>query len=80
MANNICLLLYFRHIGLVIMLDLSQPNHLWFTMESLLTSLRSRVEIIISQLKTSQPNIRDDLKSEMWERLGVDHPVSKVTF
>ena len=69
-----------RHLGLVIMVDLSQPNQLWFTLETLLTSLRNRVESVVNQMRTDHPSIRDDLKNEMWERLGIEHPVSMSFF
>ncbi|XP_046575700.1 cytoplasmic dynein 2 light intermediate chain 1-like isoform X1 [Haliotis rubra] len=62
------------HTGLVIVLDLSTPKELWFTLESLLTSARSRVENVIAEMKQADPHIRDKLKKMAWERIGEEHP------
>ena len=62
------------------MLDISQPNELWYTLEALLASLKDRVEVVISQMRSEYPNIREELKAATWQRLGEDHPVNKIIF
>ncbi|XP_041352795.1 cytoplasmic dynein 2 light intermediate chain 1-like isoform X2 [Gigantopelta aegis] len=62
------------HTTLIIVLDLSLPNELWFTLESLLTAAKSRIETVIAEMKNTMPNMRDKLREKAWERVGSDHP------
>ena len=59
----------------MLVLDLSTPNELWFTLETLLSELKKRVESAINELKREDPSIRDKLKKRCWERIGDDHAV-----
>ena len=68
--------MYCRHTALIIAVDLSQPNELWFTLESLLAAAKARVETILSEMKNTNPQIRQDLIKEAWQRVGEEHPVS----
>ena len=63
-------------MSLVIVLDLSTPTEMWFTLETILTELKKRVEAAINEAKRDDPSIKDKLKKKSWERLGEDHPVS----
>jgi dynein light intermediate chain 2 len=54
-------------------LDLSRPSELWFTLEKFLGIIKSRVDAVISEARLQQPNIKDDLKQQTWERIGQDH-------
>lgn len=58
------------------MLDLSSPGELWFTAETMLNMLRSRVDSVITEARVKDAKIKDDLEKAAWERIGEDHPVS----
>ncbi|XP_069118962.1 cytoplasmic dynein 2 light intermediate chain 1-like [Argopecten irradians] len=64
-----------QHTALAIVVDLSKPNEIWFTLESLLAAAKSRIETIIAEMKPDYPNIRDELKKTAWKRVGQDHMV-----
>lgn len=68
----------FRHTTLVIMLDLSKPNELWFTLESLLKAAKARIDAVIQEMKSTKPDIKDILKQKCWEKLGTDNAVRNV--
>ena len=59
----------------MLVLDLSLPNELWYTMETLLSLLRSKVDAAISEAWRDDPTLKDKLKEKLWERLGEEHPV-----
>lgn len=63
----------FSHMSVVIVLDLSKPNEMWFTLEKLLSSLKSRIDTVIQEVRLDDPNFKDRLKKATWERIGVDH-------
>ncbi|KAL5009245.1 hypothetical protein ScPMuIL_014826 [Solemya velum] len=62
------------HTALFLVVDLSAPNQIWFTLETLLAAAHSRVEGIVAELKASDPHIREKLRKRAWERIGEDHP------
>ncbi|XP_064600600.1 cytoplasmic dynein 2 light intermediate chain 1-like isoform X2 [Liolophura sinensis] len=62
------------HTTLVIMLDLSKPNELWFTLESLLKAAKARIDAVIQEMKSTKPDIKDVLKQKCWHKLGADNP------
>ena len=64
-------------MSLVIVLDLSSPTEMWFTLETLLGELKKRIDAAINAAKRDDPSIKDKLKKRCWERIGEDHPVSK---
>ncbi|CAD5125611.1 DgyrCDS13814 [Dimorphilus gyrociliatus] len=49
-----------------LMLDLSKPEEMWFTLEKLLTAIRSRVDAVVSQI----PGLKDALTQKAFERYG----------
>ncbi|XP_033736080.1 cytoplasmic dynein 2 light intermediate chain 1-like isoform X1 [Pecten maximus] len=61
------------HTALAIVVDLSKPNEIWFTLESLLAAAKSRIETIIAEMKPDFPNIKEELKKAAWKRVGEDH-------
>ncbi|KAL8611152.1 hypothetical protein ACOMHN_064442 [Nucella lapillus] len=63
-----------RHTALFVVLDLSQPQELWYTLETLLQSARARVETVVNEMKTSDPDLKDKLLKAAWERVGEEHP------
>ena len=76
------LLLYpfLRHTTLFLVLDLSQPQELWFTLELLLQTAKSRVEAVIADMKSTDPDIKQKLQKAAWERVGEENPVKCGNF
>ncbi|XP_050406960.2 cytoplasmic dynein 2 light intermediate chain 1 [Patella vulgata] len=62
------------HTTLVLVLDLSAPNEMWFTLETLMTAARARIDSCISEMKADDSKIREKLHKKAWERVGEDHP------
>lgn len=54
----------------MIVVDLSNPSEMWFTLETLLAAARARIETVIGEMRQSYPNIRETLMKRAWERLG----------
>ena len=61
-------------MSVAIVLDLSKPTTLWFTLENLLKSLRSRVDSVINDIKQKDPEIKNLLKEKARARYPEDHP------
>jgi len=68
--------IFYRNATLAIVIDLSKPSEIWFTLESLLAAAKSRIETIIAEVKGENPQIREQLKKRAWQRVGEDNPVS----
>ena len=54
---------------MVIVLDMSVPNELYLTLETLLTVARERIKSVVSE------PVRKKLTAAAWERVGSDHLV-----
>ncbi|XP_018861696.1 cytoplasmic dynein 2 light intermediate chain 1 isoform X3 [Parus major] len=63
-----------RSFAVVLVLDLSKPNELWTTMESLLQVTRSHVNKILTKLEKTKPEVAAEIKQRMWNDLQRDHP------
>ncbi len=70
------MIVIFRTFCVALVLDLSAPNELWYTLENLLNVLRTQVDGAIAAARKDDPTIKDKLKQKLWERLGDDYPVS----
>lgn len=68
--------LFNRSFAVVLVLDLSKPNELWTTMESLLQVTRNHVNRILTKLEKTNPEVAAEIKQRMWNNLQRDHPVS----
>jgi len=62
-----------RHTAMILVLDLSKPSELWFTLEKFLTIIRSRVDAVINEMRMQQPDIKEQLKRQTWQRIGEEH-------
>ena len=78
--SPLLLSLFLRHTTLFLVLDLSQPQELWFTLESLLQTAKSRVEAVIADMKSTDPDIKQKLQKAAWERVGEENPVKCSNF
>lgn len=58
------------HTTLFLVLDLSNPHELWFTMENLMSDAKARLEEAINEAKRTDPYIKDKLKRRALERVG----------
>uniref|UniRef100_A0A8C5RQT9 Cytoplasmic dynein 2 light intermediate chain 1 n=1 Tax=Laticauda laticaudata TaxID=8630 RepID=A0A8C5RQT9_LATLA len=63
-----------RTFAVILVLDLSKPNELWPTMESLLQVTRRHVDKIISKLGQNNSNIAAEIMRKMWNNVPKDHP------
>uniref|UniRef100_A0A8C8RLQ3 Cytoplasmic dynein 2 light intermediate chain 1 n=1 Tax=Pelusios castaneus TaxID=367368 RepID=A0A8C8RLQ3_9SAUR len=63
-----------RTFAVILVLDLSKPNELWPTMDSLLQVTRSHVEKIITKLGKTNPKVATEIKQRMWNNVLKDHP------
>lgn len=57
----------------MICVDLSKPEEIWFTLETLLSSTRSRIEAVISEMRQDNPHLRENLIRRAWDRIGAEH-------
>ncbi|NXA81934.1 DC2L1 protein, partial [Thryothorus ludovicianus] len=67
-----------RSFAVVLVLDLSKPNELWTTMESLLQVTRNHVNKILTKLEKTNPEVAAEIKQRMWNDLQRDHPDSAL--
>lgn len=67
---------HFSQTTLLLVIDLSVPSELWFTMETLLQAAKTRAEEALNEAKITNPSIKEKLRKKAWERIGEDHPVS----
>ncbi|XP_074805460.1 cytoplasmic dynein 2 light intermediate chain 1 isoform X4 [Natator depressus] len=63
-----------RTFAIILVLDLSKPNELWPTMDSLLQVTRSHVDKIITKLGKTNPKVATEIKQRMWNNMPKDHP------
>lgn len=60
---------------MILFLDLSKPNTLWHTMETLLEAARKKVEALMLQMKSTNPSVVARLRANAAMRFGNDHQV-----
>ncbi|XP_071834004.1 cytoplasmic dynein 2 light intermediate chain 1-like [Apostichopus japonicus] len=60
--------------SIILVLDLSEPNKLWYTAETLLKAAQDRVEAVIRKASAQNPKIYEEIKSRAWKRIGEQHP------
>ncbi|EDO46938.1 predicted protein [Nematostella vectensis] len=63
-----------RGLSIIIFLDLSLPNELWHTMETLLNQVKKRVHKVMDELAAKNPSAVQKLRNDAWEKFGTDHP------
>lgn len=80
MVRYLVIFFFLRHTTIFLVLDLSLPKELWFTLETLLQAVKSRVESVIAEMKAADADIKRKLQKAAWQRVGEDHPVSFVTY
>ncbi|KAI8486671.1 Cytoplasmic dynein 2 light intermediate chain 1 [Branchiostoma belcheri] len=62
-----------RQLGIMLVLDLSRPEDLWVTMETLLKQARAAADRSISELDKLQPGVKQALRKKAWEKYD-EHP------
>lgn len=62
-----------QHTTLAIVVDLSKPSEIWFTLETLLAAAKARVENILTEMKQEYPGLKEKLCKKAWERVGEEH-------
>lgn len=67
-----------RHTTLAIVVDLSKPSEIWFTLETLLAAAKARIENILAEMKQENPGLKEKLRRKAWERVGEEHSVRRT--
>ncbi|XP_075451896.1 cytoplasmic dynein 2 light intermediate chain 1 [Ascaphus truei] len=60
--------------SIVLVLDLSNPNELWPTMENLLQATRKHVEKVIAEIGKTNSKTANQIKQNIWRSMPKDHP------
>ncbi|KAM8946397.1 cytoplasmic dynein 2 light intermediate chain 1 [Pelodytes ibericus] len=63
-----------RTFSVVLVLDLSRPDELWPTMESLLQSTRNHVNRVIADIGKTNSKLANQMKRNIWQSMPNDHP------
>ncbi|KAM4772162.1 cytoplasmic dynein 2 light intermediate chain 1 [Rhinophrynus dorsalis] len=63
-----------RTFSIVLVLDLSKPNELWPTMESLLQVTRNHVDKVIASIGKTSSKTANQIKQGIWQSIPKDHP------
>lgn len=56
--------------SVVLVLDLSKPEELWHTYQTLYEAVAKRVKFCISEASKQNPNIKEKLKESILKRIG----------
>ncbi|XP_060042943.1 cytoplasmic dynein 2 light intermediate chain 1 isoform X2 [Erinaceus europaeus] len=63
-----------RTFSVVLVLDLSKPNELWSTMESLLRATKSHMDKVMLRLAKTNTKAATEMRRTVWSGLQKDHP------
>ncbi|XP_063694769.1 cytoplasmic dynein 2 light intermediate chain 1-like isoform X2 [Bolinopsis microptera] len=63
-----------KNLSVVICVDLSKPETIWTTLESLLNTIKLRAKKVIAELKRDCPSDANQIVAECLARYGSDHP------
>ena len=62
------------------MVDLSEPHELWFTVESIMSSLQTHIQHTLKSQEAKDTHLQETLNAEMKkDRLEGEHPDFKAT-
>ncbi|XP_028404724.1 cytoplasmic dynein 2 light intermediate chain 1-like [Dendronephthya gigantea] len=59
--------------SVLLVVDLSKPNELWHTIEVLLKTTRATVDKMLTDLKTANSSLVQQIQDEAWKRFGENH-------
>ncbi|KAM4042719.1 cytoplasmic dynein 2 light intermediate chain 1 [Anomaloglossus baeobatrachus] len=63
-----------RTFSIVLVLDLSKPNELWHTMDSLLQVTRKRVDKVVADIGKSNSKSANQITQNIWRTVANNHP------
>lgn len=63
-----------KSLSVVVVVDLSKPDTIWSTLETLLSVVKMRVKKVINELKSTCPSEANAIVAECLARYGADHP------
>lgn len=63
-----------RNMAIAIVVDLSLPNELLHTLETLLSQVKSKVGRALEELGKKDPSSVQHLKKQAWKKFGEEHP------
>ena len=61
-------------LNVVLMVDLSKPDELWFTLETLMTTLQTHLDILLKSPEASEHKIEEKLKLIIEQNTDGEHP------
>ncbi|XP_022787049.1 cytoplasmic dynein 2 light intermediate chain 1-like [Stylophora pistillata] len=67
-----------RSMAVVVVVDLSLPNEMWNTMETLLSQVKSKVNKALESLEGKEPSSVQQIKKQAWKKFGEEHPSYKL--
>ncbi|XP_076814518.1 cytoplasmic dynein 2 light intermediate chain 1-like [Clavelina lepadiformis] len=59
-----------QRMTVLLFLDLSEPNKLWFTAETLLRAMRERLDVVLKTGNKQNPGFQQLMNKAAWERIG----------
>eukprot|EP00095_Tigriopus_kingsejongensis_P007133 maker-scaffold687_size111633-snap-gene-0.25 protein:Tk07133 transcript:maker-scaffold687_size111633-snap-gene-0.25-mRNA-1 annotation:"cytoplasmic dynein 2 light intermediate chain 1" len=60
-------------VRVIVMVDLTEPSQLWFTLESLMTSMLSHIQIALKSAKAKGDNLEERLQALTEDRSDFEH-------
>ncbi|XP_065835067.1 cytoplasmic dynein 2 light intermediate chain 1-like [Oscarella lobularis] len=63
-----------KTLSFAIVLDLSKPEDLYHTLETLLKELRQKISKALADLTAKEPRAAEKLRKNAWRKYGDDHP------
>eukprot|EP00045_Choanoeca_perplexa_P011782 m.126161 g.126161 ORF g.126161 m.126161 type:complete len:234 (+) comp15767_c0_seq4:58-759(+) len=63
-----------KALSLMVVLDLSKPDELWYTLDTLLSAASNRLRKVLKDLEAKESKIPAYLKKKSWSKYGDDHP------
>lgn len=70
--------IYFRNLSVVLVLDLSKVEELWYTMQTLLDEVKKRIDHILDTSK--DPMIKKTLYENARDRIPKEHEVRNIAW
>lgn len=67
-----------RTISFVLVVDLSRPERLWATVDTLLSGIRKRLDRVMADLTAKQSRLPGHLTAKMWQKYGEGHPDKNI--
>lgn len=77
-AEDVFLFIIYRNLSVVLTLDLSKPEEMWYVMETLLKSILKQINNVLSSAHS--PELKSYLNDQTKSRIPGDHEVCVSCF